>query len=160
MDDRNIAGQLAFLATEVDSLAKTLVRTQEELARETDRRSRADTKAEELRTELGAAKKRAQAAERELGKFTATIEASAHTERAQRQALEQRLEQALQTNERLRKEVQRKESERHTMEANLREVMANLRSAAQEVHGSKVIPPVIRDEEKTLVPSRPQDIGW
>lgn len=160
MDDRNIAGQLALLATEVDSLAKTLVRTQEELARETDRRTKADTKVEELRTELAHARKRAQTAERELGRFTASIESTAHTERGQRQALEQRLQQALLSNEQLRKDVRRKENERHTMEVNLREVMENLRTAAQEVHGSKVIPPVIRDEEKTLVPSRPQDIGW
>jgi len=161
MDDRNIAGQLALLATEVDSLAKTLVRTQEELTRETDRRTKADTKAEELRTELGHTRRRAQTAERELGRFTASIEATAHTERAQREALEQRLQQALKSNEQLRKDLQRKESERHTMEVNLREVMTNLRSAAREVHGSKVIPPVIRDEEeKTLVPTRPQDIGW
>src|SRR4249919_1440320 len=161
MDDRNIAGQLALLATEVDSLAKTLVRTQEELSRETDRRTKADSRADGLRTELGHAKKRAQTAERELGKFTASIEATAHAEQTRRQELEARLQQALQTNEQLRKEVERKERERQTMELNLREVMSNLRTAAQEVHGSKVIPPVvIRSEEETLVPSRPQDIGW
>ena len=50
------------------------------------------------------------------------------------------------------------------MELNLREVMENLRTAAQEVHGSKVIPPVVigSEAEETLVASRPgpQDIGW
>ncbi|HUK95192.1 MAG TPA: hypothetical protein VLU96_09075 [Gaiellaceae bacterium] len=161
MDDRNIAGQLALLATEVDSLAKTLVRTQEELARETDRRSRADAKAEELGTELAAARKRAQAAERELGKVTAGIEATTHTALVTRHELETRLEEAQQSNEQLRKEVHRKERERKTLELNLREVMENLRKAAQEAQGSAVVtPPVPQVDEATLVPSRPGDIGW
>ena len=94
---------------------------------------RPSSRADGLLYELGHAKKRAQTAERELGKFTASIEATAHAEQTRRQELEARLQQALQTNEQLRKDVERKERERHTMELNLREVMENLRTAAQEV---------------------------
>ena len=160
MEDRNLAGELTLLATEVDSLAKALVQARAELGRETDCRTRADTKAEELRQELGHARRRAQAAERELGKFTASIEATAHSEQVHRQELETRLRQALQTNEQLRQEVQRKERQRQALELNLREVMENLRNAAQEAQGTTAGPPVLRSEEQTLVPTRPRDIGW
>ena len=161
MDDRNIAGQLALLATDVDSLEKSLVQARAELNRETERRNRAETKAEELRHELAQARRRAQTAERELGKVTAGIEATTHTALVTRHELETRLEEAQQTNEELRKEVLRKERERKTLELNLREVMENLRKAAQEAQGSAVVtPPVPQVDDATLVPSRPGDIGW
>jgi chromosome segregation ATPase len=73
MTERNLAGELAMLATEVDSLAKSLVQARAELARETQRRKRADTKSEELGQELGHARRRAQTAERELGRLSAGI---------------------------------------------------------------------------------------
>jgi chromosome segregation ATPase len=157
MTERNLAGELALLATEVDSLAKALVQAQAELAREADRRNRADTKAEQLRNELGHARRRAQAAERELGTLTAGIQASAHTAQVHQRELEARLQQTQQANEQLRQEVQRKERQRHTLEVNLREVMENLRNAAQEAQSSNVVAEV---EEATLVPSRPDQIGW
>jgi chromosome segregation ATPase len=157
MTERNLAGELALLATEVDSLAKALVQAQAELAREADRRNRADTKAEQLRNELGHARRRAQAAERELGTLTAGIQASTHTAQNQQRELEVRLQQTQQANEQLRQEVQRKERQRHALEVNLREVMENLRNAAQEAQGSHV---VAQPEEATLVPSRPDQIGW
>jgi chromosome segregation ATPase len=161
MNDRNLAGELSLLATEVDSLAKSLVQAKAELTREADRRNRADTKAGELGQELGLARQRAQAAERELGRLTASTEAAAHNAQVQRRELETRLEQALQTNEQLRQEVHRKERERHTLELSLREVMGNLRNAAQEARGPGVIAPPVRSEDATLVPTRrPGDIGW
>jgi chromosome segregation ATPase len=161
MDDRNIAGELALLATDVDSLAKSLVQVRAELAREAERRNRAETKAEELRSELGHARRRAQTAERELGKVTAGIEATTHTALVTQHELETRLEQAQHVNEQLRKEVHRKERERRTLELNLRDVMENLRNAAQEAQGSAVVtPPIAQSDEPTLVPTRPGDIGW
>jgi len=161
MSDRNIAAELALLATDVDSLAKSLAQARAELSREAQRRARAETKAEELRTELGHARRRAQTAERELGKVTAGIEATTHTALVTRHELETRLQQAQQVNEQLRKEVHRKERERQTLELNLREVMENLRKAAQEAQGSAVVtPPIPQSDEPTLVPSRPDRIGW
>jgi len=160
MMERNLAGELALLATEVDSVAKALAQAKAELARETDRRYRADAKAEELRQELGHARRRAQTAERELGKRTASIEASAHSTQIYEHELQVRLEQALQVNEQLRQEVGRKERQRHALEVNLREVMENLRNAAQEAQGVAVANSGAEAEDATLVPSRPDGVGW
>lgn len=160
MKERNLAGELALLATEVDSLAKALVRANEELARETARRSRADIKAEELRQELGHARRRAQTAERELGKLSAGLEAEAHKTQVYQQELQAQLDQALQANEQLRLAVERKERQRRALEVNLREVMGNLRNAAQEAQGAGVVAPAAGAEDATLVPSRPDGVGW
>jgi len=130
MNGRNLAGELALLATEVDSLAKA------ELARETEKRGRAESEADELRQQLRHARRRAQTAEREFGKLAATIEAAGHTAEVHERELQARLEQALQASEGLRQEVERKERQRHALEVNLREVMENLRNAAQEARGS------------------------
>jgi chromosome segregation ATPase len=160
MTERNLAGELSLLATEVDSLAKSLVQARAELAREADRRTRADTKAEELRQELGHAKRRAQTAERGLGRLTAGIEATAHAAQGYRHELETRLEEAEQVNERLRQQVQRKERQRRALEANLREVMENLGNAAHEAQGSGVVTGAALPEEATLVPPQRSDGGW
>jgi chromosome segregation ATPase len=160
MSERNLAGELALLATEVDSLAKSLAQARAELARETDRRNRADAKAEELRQELGHARRRAKAAERELGKLTATTKAAAHTAQGYQHELETRLEQAQQANEQLRREVQRKERERCALEVNLRELMENLRNAAQEAQSSGIVTPAVRSDEPTLVPPERSTSGW
>jgi chromosome segregation ATPase len=160
MKERNLAGELALLATEVDSLAKALARSNAELARETDLRSRADTKAEELRQELGHARRRAQTAERELGKLSAGLEAEAHNTQIYQHELQTRLDQALQANEQLRQAVARKERQRRALEENLREVMGNLRNAAQEAQAAGVVGPVVEAEDATLVPSRPDGVGW
>jgi chromosome segregation ATPase len=162
MKERNLAGELALLATEVDSLAKDLARANAELARETGRRSRADAEAEELRQELGHARRRAQTAERELGKLGAGLEAERHSTQIHQHELQARLDQALQANEQLRLAVAQKERQRRALEVNLREVMGNLRNAAQEAQAAGVAGPVAeaKDEDATLVPSRPDGIGW
>jgi chromosome segregation ATPase len=160
MKERNLAGELALLATEVDSLAKALARANAELARETARRSRADTEAQELRQELGHARQRAQTAERELGKFSAGLEAERHSTQIYEHELQVRLDQALQANEQLRQAVERKERQRRALAENLREVMGNLRNAAQEAQAAGVVGPVAEAEDATLVPSRPDGVGW
>ncbi len=160
MNERNLAGELALLATEVDSLAKALVQAKAELAREADRRNRADTDAEELRQQLRHARRRAKTAERELGNLTTSIEATAHTNEVYGRELQARLEQALQTTEQLRQEVERKERQRRALEVNLSEVMENLRNAAQEARGSGVVSPTAEPEEATLAPTRWPDGGW
>jgi chromosome segregation ATPase len=162
MKERNLAGELALLATEVDSLAKDLARANAELARETGRRSRADAEAEELRQELGHARRRAQTAERELGKLGAGLEAERHSTQIHQHELQARLDQALQANEQLRLAVAQKERQRRALEVNLREVMGNLRNAAQEAQAAGAAGPVAEaeDEDATLVPSRPDGIGW
>jgi chromosome segregation ATPase len=160
MKERNLAGELALLATEVDSLAKALARANAELARETARRSRADTEAQELRQELGHARQRAQTAERELGKLSAGLEAERHSAQIYEHELQVRLDQALQANEQLRQAVERKERQRRALAENLREVMGNLRNAAQEAQAAGVVGPVAEAEDATLVPSRPDGVGW
>jgi chromosome segregation ATPase len=160
MKERNLAGELALLATDVDSLAKALARVNSELARETTRRSRAETEAEELRQELGHARRRAQTAERELGKLSAGLEAERHDTQIHQHELQVRLDQALQANEQLRLAVARKERQRRALEVNLREVMGNLRNAAQEAQAVGVVGPVAEAEDETLVPSRPDEVGW
>jgi len=160
MTERNLAGELALLATDVDSLAKALVQSQAELSRETDRRNKADAKAAELREELGHARRRAQTAERELGKLTAGIQATSHSAEVNRRELETRLAQLQRSNEMLRQEVLRKERQRHALEQDLREVMENLRNAAQEAQGSTAPPQLAEQDEATLVPSRNTDVGW
>jgi chromosome segregation ATPase len=160
MSERNLAGELALLATEVDSLAKSLAQARAEAARETERRNRAEAKAEQLREELAHAKQRAKVAERELGKLTATSKATEHSAQAYQHELETRLEDAQRVNEQLRQEVQRKERQRRALEANLRQVMENLRNAAQEAHGSAVVAPRVHAEEATVVPPTRDIGGW
>lgn len=160
MTERNLAGELAMLATEVDSLAKSLVQARAELARETQRRERADTKSEELQQELGHARRRAQTAERELGRLSAGIKGTEHATQAYQHELTTRLENAQQVNEQLRQEVQRKERQRRALEGNLKEVMENLRNAAKEAQGPSVAPRTAVLEEETLVPPPRSDSGW
>jgi chromosome segregation ATPase len=160
MTERNLAGELAMLATEVDSLAKSLVQARAELARETQRRERADTKSDELRQELGHARRRAQTAERELGRLSAGIKGAEHATQAYQHELTTRLEHAQQVNEQLRQEVQRKERQRRALEGNLKEVMENLRNAAQEAQGPSVGTRTAVLEEETLVPPPRNDSGW
>jgi chromosome segregation ATPase len=160
MNDRNLAGELALLATEVDTLAKSLVQARAELTRENDRRNRAEAKADELRQELGHARQRAKTAERELGKLNSSVEATVHSAETYQHELETRLEEAQQTNEHLRQEVERKERQRRALEVNLREVMENLRNAAQEARKPGAVTPPMRSEEATLVPPPRTTGGW
>lgn len=159
MHQPDLARKLALLATEVDSLAKALVQAQEERAREADRRKRADAEAEELRQELRHARRRAKAAERELARLSGSIEATAHRAKTSQRELRARLEDAEQAKQVLHHEVEQIERERHALELNLREVLGNLRHAAQEAQQSRSAPRSGVDEA-TLVPSREPDNGW
>jgi septation ring formation regulator EzrA len=157
--ERNLAGELALLATEVDSLAKELVRAKAELARERDCRNRADNKAEELRDQLGHAQRRARTAERELGRLSASSTAAAHAAEVQQRELQARLDVAVHENEQLQQDVERKERQRRALQGNLREVMTNLRNAAQEARGSSAAVPGVEPDEATLVPPG-HGAGW
>jgi chromosome segregation ATPase len=157
--ERNLAGELALLATEVDSLAKELARAKAELARERDCRQRADSRADELREQLGHAQRRARTAERELGRRNASITATAHTNEVTQRELQARLDVAMHESEQLRQDVERKERQRRALEANLREVMGNLRHAAQEARASSTATPAAAPEEATLVPPG-RGNGW
>ena len=155
MLERNLAKELALLATEVDSLAKTLSLAQAEGRRDAERCARADAKAEELGQQLGHARRRAKNAERELAKLSADVGSKAHAAQSRERELRIQLEQAQQTNEVLKHEVERVERERRALQLNLREVLGNLRHAAQGAAGSRVT-----TDQATLVPAEPADSGW
>jgi chromosome segregation ATPase len=152
VNERNLARELGLLATEVDSLAKTLARTKAELARERDCRKRADSTTEDLRQQLGHTERRARTAERELGRLSANVAATAHANEVQQRELQMRLDVALHENEQLQQDVERKERQRRVLETNLREVMKNLRNAAQEARGTSAAVPPAAPEETTHVP--------
>lgn len=155
MNNRNLGKELALLATEVDSLAKTLSLAQAERARDAERCTRADAKAEELQQQLGHARRRAKIAEREFAKLSAAVEADAHAAQSRERELRVQVDQAQQANEVLRHEVERIERERRALQLNLREVLGNLRHAAQEAGASRVVA-----DQATIVPARPSDSGW
>ncbi|HZO09517.1 MAG TPA: hypothetical protein VFC77_09065 [Myxococcota bacterium] len=159
MSEQTIARDLTLLATEVDSLEKRLVQAQAEQAHASERRKRADAQAEKLRQELRQARRRAKAAERELAKLSAGVGATEHRARSTERELREQLEQEQQRNEVLAHEVERVEAERRTLQRNLREVLGNLRHAAQEARGSRAHPPETLDEA-TLVSVRRPDVGW
>ena len=129
---RSPARELMVLATEVDSLAKSLARTQEELAAEVARRRRFEQEAVDLAAALGHARQRAATAERELGRAAAELEAASQTAQVRGHELKTRLSEANQTIERLRHELQRSERQRLVLETDLSDVMQNLRHAAAE----------------------------
>ena len=158
MTERNLSADLLLLATEVDSLSKALTLARAESARERKLRQKADREAQDLRQQLRQARRRAKAAERELGVVRGSSEAAAHGARAREQELQERLSQAQQENEVLRHEVERTESERRTMEANLREVLGNLRHAARKAGEPRSAS--LGAEEATLIPSSRPDNGW
>jgi chromosome segregation ATPase len=159
MSEQTIARDLTLLATEVDSLEKRLVQAQTEQVHESERRKRADVQAEKLRQELRHARRRAKAAERELARLSAGVGATEHRARSTERELREQLEQEQQRNEVLAHEVERVEAERRTLQRNLREVLGNLRHAAQEARGSRARSPETLDEA-TLVSVRRPDVGW
>jgi chromosome segregation ATPase len=159
MPDRNLAAELSLLATEVDSLAKALAQAQAELALEREHRRRAESQAEELRQQLRQARRRAKAAEHEVVKVGSNAEAAVHRAEVNERELHARLEQAQQTNEVLRHEVAQTESERQALEMNLREVLGNLRHAAQKVGSTRGASLSAGDEGTVASPPRP-DNGW
>jgi hypothetical protein len=159
MSERSKAQELALLATEVDSLEKALVLAQAEQAHQSERRKRADVQAEKLRQELRHARRRAKAAERELAKLSAGVGATEHRAQTTERELREQLEQEQQRNEVLLHEVERVEAERRTLQRNLREVLGNLRHAAQEARGSRPRSAETLDEA-TLVSVQRPDVGW
>jgi chromosome segregation ATPase len=150
MNERNLAKDLALLATEVDSLAKALAQAKAELERETERHRRAQTELAEVRQQLRYARRRAHKAEREFANLAATIETAAHTAQGHERKLRTQLDQALAVNSELREQVERKEGERRALEGNLRELMDNLRCAAEEA-GRRTAPDHPAEDEVTLV---------
>jgi chromosome segregation ATPase len=159
VSERNLAAELSLLATEVDSLAKALALANAERAREADRRVRAEATAEELRGQLRHARRRAKAAERELTNLSSSREASEHAARTRERELKAQVKHLQQANDLLQHEVVKTEGARRALEQNLRELLGNLRQAAQEARGPGLAPPVRVTEEATLV-SGPPDIGW
>jgi predicted nucleic acid-binding Zn-ribbon protein len=130
MNERNIAGELALLATEVDSLTKTLVQRETELADERARRRQAEAEVAGLREQLTVARQRAKTAEREIGKLSTHGEHERHGAEARERDLRERLAQAEAARNDLRGRLEQKERERQALEVNIRELMANLRHAA------------------------------
>ena len=159
MNERNLAKELSLLATEVDSLAKALVQKEAERAREAKLRGRADADAQELRQQLRQARRRANAAERELARSTTRIESAEHSHEVNERELRMRLSESEDAKKVLRHEVEQAERERRALELNLREVLANLRHAGQEADETRITARPAADES-TLVPSQPADNGW
>jgi chromosome segregation ATPase len=149
---RDIANELLALATEVDSLAKSLVRAQEELARELTRRRHFEQEAVDLAAALAQARQRAKVAERDLGRVAAELERTTQTAQVREHELQTRLNEANQTIERLRREVERKERQRVQLETDLADVMQNLRHAAAEAAWPSS---GLADPD-----SQPTNIGW
>jgi predicted nucleic acid-binding Zn-ribbon protein len=158
MTHQKLAAELSLLATEADSVEKALLQAQRELSLERGRRHRAETQAEDLREKLALARKRAESAERELGKIGSTIEAEAHKNRVRHRELTARLEQAQRVNEVLQHDLEQTENERRALEENLQEVLGNLRHAAQKA-GPR-LGTAAAAEDATLVPSQQPDNGW
>jgi hypothetical protein len=158
MDERTLARELTLLATEADSVEKALVQARAERTHEAELRKRAEVDAEELRQQLRHARRRAKAAEQQLAELSSRVEAIEHGHNARESELREQLDQAEQAKKILRHEVETTERERRALEMNYREVLANLRHAAQEARvpvGGR--PPA---EEVTIVPGPRDDSGW
>ncbi len=158
MNEQSLAKELSLLATEVDSLEKSLVQAKAEWANEAELGKRADVDAQELRQQLRHARQRAKAAEHELAHLSARVEAIEHAAQAREGELREQLDQAEQAKRILRHEVEQTERERRALELNYREVLANLRRAAQEARAPDSARPAA--EEAALVPPGPDDNGW
>jgi chromosome segregation ATPase len=156
--ERNLAKELAHLATQADSLEKTLVRAWAEREREAEHRKRAEAEAEELRQQLRHARHRAKVAEHEVANATAKLDAVEHAANGRESELREQIDQLAQTKRVLRHEVEQTERERRALELNYREVLANLRHAAQEARTATHVRPAA--EEVPLLPVDPPDNGW
>jgi chromosome segregation ATPase len=158
-EERNLAAELSLLATDVDSLAKALAQAQAELAHEREHRRQEQLQAEELRQQLRQARRRAKAAEQEVVKVGADADAAAHRAETKERELKERLDQAQQTIEVLRHDLAQTESQRAALEENLREVLGNLRHAAQTAVQGRV-PTPSAGEEATVLSSHAPENGW
>jgi chromosome segregation ATPase len=132
MADRNLSGELALLATEVDSLAKTLARTETELDRERRRRQESETELHGLREEIAICRQRAKKAEGELAKLAVQADRERHASEVLERELRQQLATGEQSIDELRESLEQKEGECRALEQNLHELMENLRNAAIE----------------------------
>ena len=130
--NRNLARELTGLATEVDSLTKSLVRVQEELGRELTRRQHFEREAADLGAAVAQARRRATTAERELARLATEVETTKQTAHLREHELQTRLSEANQMIERLRREVESKERQCLALETDLSDVMQNLRDGAAE----------------------------
>ena len=130
--DRNLSRELALLATEVDSLAKTLARAETELERERRGRREAETELHGLREELAICRQRAKKAESELATLAVKSDRERHAAEVLERELRQQLAVSEQSTEELRASLDHKEGECRALEQNLRELMENLRNAAIE----------------------------
>ena len=156
---RNLATDLRGLAIEVDSLAKSLLRTQQELARELKRRQHFEQESVDLAAALAHARQRAKLAERDLSRLTAELETKTQTEHVREHELQTRLGEANQLIERLRREVESKERQRLELEADLSDLMQNLRHGAAEA----AWPSRARADPTSLLAdpdSEPTRVGW
>jgi chromosome segregation ATPase len=156
---RNLARELTGLATEVDSLTKSLVRVQEELASELKRRQHFEREAVDLATAVAQARQRATVAERELARLAAELDTKTQTAQVREHELQTRLTEANQTVERLQRELESKERQRLALETDLSDVMQNLRHAAAEVAWPSRTPA----ESTTRLAdadSEPTQVGW
>ena len=154
-DTTKLARELTLLATEVDSLEKRLVRAQEELARETERRRSFEQKAADLSIEVAQARQRAATAERNLARLASEVDAKAHTAMVREHELQTRLNEATETIERLRRELESNERRRVALETDLADVMQNLRHAASEAGWPSRQPALQLADD-----SEPTHVGW
>ena len=76
---RNLARELTELATHVDSQAKSLLRAQQELARELKRRQDFEREAVDLSAAVAHARERASVAERELAGLAVEVDTKYQT---------------------------------------------------------------------------------
>jgi chromosome segregation ATPase len=132
MTEKNLSRELALLATEVDSLAKTLARAESELESERRRRNESETELHSLREELAMCRQRAKKAEGGLAKLAVQSDRERHAAEVLERELRQQLAVADQSIEELRESLEHKEGECRALEESLREVMENLRNAAIE----------------------------
>jgi len=153
--ERHLARDLTGLATEVDSIEKRLLRAQEELARETERRRGFEQKAADLSIEVAQARQRAATAERNLARVASEVDANAHTAMVREHELQTRLNEANETIERLRRELESNERRRLALETDLADVMQNLRHAATEAAW-----PARQPALQALDDSEPTNVGW
>jgi chromosome segregation ATPase len=154
---RNLARELVEIGTEVDSVAKSLRKAQEELARELGRRQRFEQEAADLRAAVAHTRQRAKTAERDLARLSSELATAKHTARVREHELQTRLEAANRLADRLRRELEGNERQRLALETDLSDVMQNLRHAATEVgwparaEAGSLIHAVDADSEPTRV---------
>jgi len=156
---RNLARELTELATQVDSQAKSLLRAQQELARELKRRQDFEREAVDLSAAVAHARERASVAERELAGLAIEVDTKNQTAQLREHELQTRLSEATQTIEQLRRELESKERQRQALEAELSDVMQNLRHAAAEA----AWPSRTQPEPTSNWPdadSQPTQVGW